>query len=170
MQMDMKPYFTERTDSHLNIKVSKYNAEGYYSPTEYEGMTNVLREQAIQERERKKIQNRYKEGMPLVFICSPYRGDIKANTHNARKYCRFAFSQGYNPFAPHLFYTRFLDEDNEFEREMGIKMGKAILAKCKEVWWFGDEPTEGMKSELETAKTFNKNVRHFNINLEEVKD
>ena len=30
----------------MNIKVSKYNAEGYYSPTEYEGMTNVLREDA----------------------------------------------------------------------------------------------------------------------------
>ena len=166
----MKPNFTERTDSYLRIKVSKYNSEGYYSPTEYEGMMNVLREEAEKERQRKEIQNRYKHGMPLVFICSPYRGDIKKNTLLARRYCRFAYLHGYNPFAPHLFYPRFLNEDSEFEREMGIKMGKAILAKCSEVWWFGDEPTEGMKAELKTAKGYNKKIRHFTVNLEEVKD
>lgn len=36
----------------MRIRVSKYNAEGYYSPTEYEGMKNLLRE----EYERKRAQ------------------------------------------------------------------------------------------------------------------
>ena len=50
----------------MRIRVSKYNAEGYYSPTEYEGMKNLLRE----EYERKRAQ-RKPAFMPKVFICSP---------------------------------------------------------------------------------------------------
>ena len=56
----------------MRIKVSKYNSEGYYSPTEYEGMMNVLRE----EYERKQALKK-KVFMPKVFICSPFRGIAK---------------------------------------------------------------------------------------------
>ena len=42
----------------MRIRVSKYNAEGYYSPTEYEGMKNLLRE----EYERKRHQNAHLKG------------------------------------------------------------------------------------------------------------
>ena len=50
----MKQTFTGRTDNNLNFKVNKYNAEGYYSPTEYEGISNVLREEY--ERKQKDIE------------------------------------------------------------------------------------------------------------------
>ena len=79
----------------MRIRVSKYNAEGYYSPTEYEGMKNLLRE----EYERKRAQ-RKPAFMPKVFICSPLRGDVYKNILNAKKYCRFAVESGYIPFAP----------------------------------------------------------------------
>ena len=47
----------------------KYNSEGYYDPVVYEALTKVERE----EREaRKKAAYR-----PLVYICSPYAGDIR---------------------------------------------------------------------------------------------
>ncbi|MCL2861796.1 MAG: hypothetical protein FWE22_05240 [Firmicutes bacterium] len=32
-----------------------------------------------------------------VYICSPYRGDIETNVANARRYCRYAFDQGFHP-------------------------------------------------------------------------
>lgn len=79
----------------MRIRVSKYNAEGYYSPTEYEGMKNLLRE----EYERKRAQ-RKPAFMPKVFICSPLRGDVYKNILNAKKYCRFAVESGYGKTDP----------------------------------------------------------------------
>ena len=49
----------------MRIRVSKYNAEGYYSPTEYEGMKNLLRE----EYERKRAQ-RKPAFMPKAPLCA----------------------------------------------------------------------------------------------------
>lgn len=31
---------------------------------------------------------------PVVYVCSPYRGDIGRNTENARRNCRFAVKKG----------------------------------------------------------------------------
>ena len=149
----------------MRIRVSKYNAEGYYSPTEYEGMKNLLRE----EYERKRAQ-RKPTFMPKVFICSPLRGDVYKNILNAKKYCRFAVEAGYIPFAPHLFFPRFLSDENEAERRLGIRMGKVFLDDCREIWWFGDTVTEGMQMELDRARHRRLTVRHFTANLEEVKD
>ncbi|MBR4043488.1 MAG: hypothetical protein IKJ10_02420 [Bacteroidaceae bacterium] len=162
----MKQIFTERTDSYLRIKVSKYNSEGYYSPTEYEGMMNILREEYEKEQERK----RKKVFMPKVFICSPFRGEVYKNILNAKKYCRFAVDSGYIPFAPHLFFPRFLSDENEYERNLGIKMGKVFLDDCRELWWFGDTITEGMQIEIDRAKHRKLTIRHFTVNLEEVKE
>ena len=149
----------------MRIRVSKYNAEGYYSPTEYEGMKNLLRE----EYERKRAQ-RKPAFMPKVFICSPLRGDVYKNILYAKKYCRFAVESGYRPFAPHLFFPRFLSDENEAERRLGIRMGKVFLDDCREIWWFGDTVTEGMQMELDRARHRRLTVRHFTANLEEVKD
>ena len=149
----------------MRIRVSKYNAEGYYSPTEYEGMKNLLRE----EYERKRAQ-RKPAFMPKVFICSPFRGDVYKNILNAKKYCRFAVESGYIPFAPHLFFPRFRSDENEAERRLGIRMGKVFLDDCREIWWFGDTVTEGMQIELDRARHRRLTVRHFTANLEEVKD
>lgn len=38
----------------------------------------------------------------LVYICSPYAGDIENNTAKAKKYSRFAVESRAIPFAPHL--------------------------------------------------------------------
>lgn len=148
----------------MRIRVSKYNAEGYYSPTEYEGMMNVLREQYEKEKERKR-----KLFMPKVFICSPLRGDVYKNTQNARRYCRFAVDSGYIPFAPHLFFPRFMTDENEYERALAIKMGKVFLDDCRELWWFGNTITEGMQTEIDRAVHRKLTIRHFTENLEEVK-
>lgn len=54
--------------------------------------------------------------MKKVFICSPFRGDVKGNTEKARRYCRKAYESGCLPVAPHLLFPQFLDEMNEAER------------------------------------------------------
>ena len=59
---------------------------------------------------------------PLIFVCSPYRGDMETNTQNARQYCRLVMEQGGIPFAPHLLFTQFLDDAIPKERERGLRM------------------------------------------------
>ena len=90
--------------------------------------------------------------MRRVFIASPYRGDIKANTKKAQRLCRLAVADGCAPFAPHLLYPQFL-KDEGFERDAGIDCGLAYMRVCDELWLPHDvEPTEGMRAEIEYAK------------------
>lgn len=88
---------------------------------------------------------------PLIFVCSLYRGDTETNTQNARRYCRLVMEQGGIPFAPHLLFTQFLDEENATERKQGLRMGMEMLKLCDELWAFG-EPTEGMRMEIAQAE------------------
>ena len=96
-----------------------------------------------------------------VYICSPYRGDIETNTANARRYCRYAFDQGFHPYAPHLYYPQFLDEEKPKERAAGIHYALMQMWRMKEFWLFGDKHTEGMKAEIELAVDLGIPIRTF---------
>ena len=65
---------------------------------------------------------------PLVYICSPFSGDIEGNTKKAREYSRFAVDQGAIPLAPHLFLPQFMSEQNE--RELAMFMVSITLKFC----------------------------------------
>ena len=84
---------------------------------------------------------------PLIFICSPYRGNIETNLENARRYCRFAIRRGGIPFTPHLLFTQFLDDSVAHEREPGLALGLSMLSICDELWVFGVQ-TAGMTLEF----------------------
>ena len=97
---------------------------------------------------------------PLVYICSPLRGNYAKNTLNAKKYCRAAVDAGVFPIAPHLYCPMFLNDREETEREIGIALGLRLLEVCQEVWVYGYEnPSEGMKAEIEHAKALNIPIR-----------
>ena len=88
----------------------------------------------------------------LVFVCSAYSGDIANNTRRAKKICRKLAKLNYIPFAPHLYFPRFLDENNASERKRGIGFGVEIMRRCAFVICVG-EITEGMRTELEAAQS-----------------
>lgn len=89
---------------------------------------------------------------PLVYICSPLRGDYDTNIDNAISYSRAAFTRGYIPITPHIYFTRFLNDDNEMERAVAMDAGLQLLRMCSEVWVFGlDDPSEGMQAEIAFA-------------------
>ena len=69
---------------------NKFNSEGYYSPTEFEVFTKIEKEEAAV---RKAASFR-----PIVYICSPYAGNIYDNILKARKYSRFAVDCHVSPF------------------------------------------------------------------------
>lgn len=68
-----------------------------------------------------------------VFICSPYRPTIKdkscreselaANIYRVKRACRIAVALEFLPLAPHLYFTRFLNDEDERERETGMRLG-----------------------------------------------
>lgn len=104
---------------------------------------------------------------PLIFVCSPYRGDVEANVRRAERFCRFVYEQHGVPFAPHLLYPRFLDGSNPDERHAGLMMGIEVLQRCDELWVFG-EPTAGMALEISAAIAQGKPVRRFSRDCREV--
>lgn len=137
------------------MSVNKFNAEGYHDPTVYEALTNIEKDE--KEKKRKRI----------VFICSPFAGDIEGNTLRARRYGRFAVMEKAVPIIPHLMYPQFLDENEASERQLGIDMGLVLLGKCHEIWVFGDRISSGMTVEIKKAKKWNIPIRYFSIECEE---
>lgn len=88
----------------------------------------------------------------LVYIASPYAGDVEGNVEFAKAACRYAAAQGCTPVAVHLMYPRFLDDRVPKEREAGLKMGRRVLAACEEIWLCGERMSAGMKAEEAEAK------------------
>ncbi len=101
-----------------------------------------------------------------VFICSRYIGDTEHNVQVASALCRIAIEAGCAPFAPHLLYTRFLDENDPAQRDLGISLGLRFMGVCEEVWVYtGDGISDGMRREMARAEALNKPV----IELREVR-
>lgn len=109
-----------------------------------------------------------KQYKPVVYICSPYSGNIKLNTANARRYCRYAVDKGYIPLAPHLYFPQFISE--ETEREMAMFMNYVLLTKCKELWVFGGKITAGMAEEIEKARQRSIRIRYFSEEIKEAQN
>ncbi|MEN6521104.1 MAG: DUF4406 domain-containing protein [Armatimonadota bacterium] len=94
-----------------------------------------------------------------VFICSRYAGDVEKNVEVAKALCRMAIRSGYAPFAPHLLYTRFLDDDDPKQRVLGIRLGLKFMESCDEVWVYtGNGISEGMQTETERAHRLGKPI------------
>jgi hypothetical protein len=138
------------------MRINKYNHEGYRDLTAYGA------EMAI-ERDLKSDATG-----PFVYICSPFKGDVKANIQNARRYSRFAVDQGVIPLAPHLLFPQFMDDTNPIERKKGISMALKMLTNCKELWFFGTHISYGMSLELEKARRKDIKIRRFSENCVEV--
>ena len=102
----------------------------------------------------------------MIFVCSPYRGEIETNTERARRYCRHVVDKGFIPIAPHLLFPQFMDDNNSEGRERAIEMNFGILQRCSELWVFGREITIGMWQEIKKAQELGTPVRY--ISTEEV--
>ena len=132
---------------------------GYIDPTADEALLNI---------ERTERARRCLTCMPLVYICSPFRGEVGRNCTDARRYCAFAVEQKVIPIAPHLLFPQFMDDETPEERELAIHMELILLGHCKEIWYFGDRISTEMKRELKRALARGIRVRHFTDDCTEV--
>ena len=139
--------------------LSKYNSEGYHDPTTYGALSKI----------EKKEKAAKKEYRPLVYICSPFAGDVENNISMARVYSRFAVRNACIPLAPHLLFPQFMDDSVPAERSIALFMGMVLLSKCEQVWVFGNIISKGMAAEIKKAEKKNMPIRYFTEELEEVK-
>ena len=61
----------------------------------------------------------------LVYIASPYSGDVERNVAFAKAACRYAMNQGVTPIASHLLYPQMLMMESQ-------KRGS-----WEQIWGFG---------------------------------
>ena len=55
------------------LSINKFNSEGYYDPTAFEAMTMI-------EKEKRALR----AFRPIVYICSPFSGDVEGNVKEAQ--------------------------------------------------------------------------------------
>ena len=104
----------------------------------------------------------------LVYIASPYAGDVQENILAAQNACRYAMAQGAVPIAVHLMYPQILDDSSPGDREAGLQIGIRVLKACDELWLCGDRISAGMQRELDAAVQLGIPVRR--ISCQELKD
>ena len=129
--------------------MDRRNKEGYLDMTAFHALANVAKSEKA------------KQYKPLVYIASPYAGDIEHNIERTRHYCRFAVSQGYIPLAPHLHYPQFMDDNNKQERELGLFFALVLLGKCDELWVCGSHVSKGMETEIAKAQKRGMKIKYI---------
>ena len=135
------------------------NHEGYPDPTAGAALARI-------EQEEYRLRCPF---MPLVYICSPYAGDVEKNTERAKLYSRFAvMERNAIAFAPHLLLPLYLSDDDPEQRELALFMDIVFLGKCNELWVFGETITNGMQREIDKAKQRRMTIRYFTEEMEEV--
>ena len=95
----------------------------------------------------------------LIYIASPYAGDIEKNVAFARRACRYAIHQG------------LLDDSDPAERERGLRLGQQLLRRCDELWVCGDRISSGMAREISEANHLSipvKNIGAHEIQKEQL--
>lgn len=140
-----------------------FNHEKYPDPTAY-GAINLIE---LEEKKKTKIANG-EWFMKWIYVASPYKGDTKANTENAKKYALFVSKHTLVPIVPHLYLTQFLNDDIAEDRKAGLALGLQMLKRCHEMWVFGERISEGMKAEVEFSKRHNIPIRYFTSDCKEV--
>lgn len=97
--------------------------------------------------------------MKLVYICSPYAGDVESNVRFAKDACLYTANRGYAPVAVHLLYPQILDDAIPAQREIGIRMGLRVLVSCDELWICGSHISHGMSGEISEAERLDIPIR-----------
>ncbi len=100
----------------------------------------------------------------VVYIASPYAGDVERNLAFAKAAARWAIARGKAPYIPHLTLPAVLDDGKPEERTLGIELNCELLSRCDELWVFrrnGISP--GMAIEITYADKHGIKTEYFDI-------
>ena len=137
-----------------DIGIPRKNREGYADPTMYQALKQV-----------QKAEYGYR---PLVYICSPYSGDVEANVEVARRFCAHAVARRKIPLAPHLLFPQFMDDSDPDARDLAMFFNRVLLSKCEAIWVYTARVSAGMRAEIEWAHHLELPITYFDADFEEV--
>lgn len=104
--------------------------------------------------------------MKTVFICSPYAGDIESNVQYARLATADSIRRNEAPFTPHLLYTQVLDDKDERNRLLGIKLGIHYLLFADLLAVYQDRGiSPGMAKEIKVAESCGMKIEYRNLSV-----
>ena len=70
----------------------------------------------------------------MIYVCSPYRASCKDQFDKQLEYTKSIAKEivlaGHDVIVPHLYYTRFLDDSIDEERNLGIQSAINLLHVC----------------------------------------
>ena len=97
----------------------------------------------------------------LVYIASPYAGNVKRNLAFAKAAGLLAVQEGCTPIITHLMYPAILDDNDPEERALGMLMDMSLVVLCDELWCFdANGISKGMKEEIACAEQHDIPVVH----------
>jgi len=110
----------------------------------------------------------------VAYVCSRYRADtgevFKSQLQVTEEISRTLVLGGYDIIAPHSYYPLFLDDDDETEREVGMKSALRLLSVCDVMFvHIGNRVSVGMEAEIQEAKSKNMDIRYF-TNMNDLRD
>jgi len=105
--------------------------------------------------------------MKIVYIAHPISGNIEGNLNKIKDIVRGINLQMPDvlPFAHYFVDCYALDDTIQEERARGIKNNVALLKAgfINEMWLFGSRISNGMKAEIELARSLNIPIRSMSI-------
>ena len=104
----------------------------------------------------------------LIYVCAAYRGDISKNRELAKKYSKTVYECGHLPLTVHLFLDEVFGMNDAQHREEIMKICCQYVLLCDELWIFrgvDGKESEGMKHEIEYAKSIGKKVKYVGEDL-----
>jgi hypothetical protein len=108
----------------------------------------------------------------LVIVESPYRATAERTLEQHRAYLHHAMADSYRrgeaPFASHHLATEVLNDDDVYERALGIRCGLAWGANADLIAVYGDLGiSPGMKQAIEAYKSIGKPIewRYLDIRI-----
>jgi hypothetical protein len=90
--------------------------------------------------------------MKRVFLISPLRGEYEQNLAFAKRCAIECLVRNENPFAPHLYFTQFLDDNDPKDRQLGMTAGREWMIACAAAVCYVDRGvSSGMRGDLHYA-------------------
>ena len=104
-----------------------------------------------------------REFRPLVYICSPYSGDVEHNTERTRQFCRYALEHGQIPLSASLLFPQFMDDDKPEERELAMFMDIVLMGKCQGMLFprVGELRSTGLRNAVRKSAILTASLRRW---------
>lgn len=140
--------------SSPTLRIERLNPSGCPDPTAFE---------VLKHDQRTRFGYR-----PLVYVCSPFAGDTRANVALARCFSAALVERGCIPVTPHLLFPQFMDDADPDARELAMFMGRIVMSKCEQVWIYAPQVSAGMHEEARWARHLDLPITFVNHDFEEI--